>query len=74
MNINILQKIVLDKDKLAELVKGTDSKDLKELLGVKDGQISHLRQGRRRPDADGLLRLMMLYNLTPEDLATVKAN
>lgn len=70
-SINLLQNVVVDKTKIAELVKSTNSKDLKQLLGIKDSQASNIRRGERKPSADGLLRLLMAYNIKPEELATV---
>ena len=72
-NINILQNVVVNRDRIAELVKESSGSEIKQLLGIKDSQLSNLRRGDRSPSTDGLLRLMMMYNLTPEDLATVSS-
>lgn len=68
-DIDNLQNIVLDQTKLGALVRETSTNDLKQLLTIKDGQVSHLRRGARKPSADGLLRLMLLYKLSPADIA-----
>ncbi len=71
--IDQLQYVVIDKDKIAELVKSVNVNVVKELMGIKDGQVSHLRSGTRNPSANGLLRLMLFHNVSAEDIATVKA-
>lgn len=71
-NINVLQNVVVDTDKISALVKKTTPSDLKQLLDIKDSQVSNLRKGSRRPSANGLLRLMMLHNVNPSDLATIE--
>lgn len=71
-NISILQNVVVDKEKIAQLIKDTKSSDLKQLLDIKDSQVANLRKGERRPSANGLLRLMMMYGISPDDLATVE--
>ncbi len=72
-NINILQNVVVDKSKIAALIKETKSDDLKELLNIKDSQLANLRKGNRRPSANGLLRLMIMYDIAPGDIATVES-
>lgn len=71
-DISQLQNVVLDQDKLGALVRQTERDYLKQLLSVGDSQVANLRRGERKPSADGLLRLMMLYGVKPEDIATVK--
>lgn len=71
-NINILQNVVVNRARIAELVKESKGSEIKQLLGIKDSQLSNLRRGDRNPSTDGLLRLMMMYDLTAEDLATVE--
>lgn len=70
--INILRNVVVDKDKIASLIKESKDSDLRELLDIKDSQIRHLRTGKRRPSANGLLRLLMMFEVPPSDLATVE--
>lgn len=72
MNINILQNVVVDRAKLADLLRGVDINDLSRLLGVKNSQAYYVRRGERPPNVDGLLRLMMLHKLQPEDLAALE--
>jgi hypothetical protein len=72
MNIDILQNIVVDRNKLHDLVKDSDVNELSRLLGVKNGQAYYVRRGERPPTIDGLLRLMMLHNLQPGDLAALQ--
>lgn len=69
-DITQLQNIVLDRGKLGALVKQTEKDYLKQLLSIGDSQVSNLRRGDRKPSADGLLRLMMLYGLKAEDIVT----
>lgn len=71
-NINILQNVVVDKQKIAELIKDADNREIKQLLGIKDSQLHNLKRGERGPSSDGLLRLMMRYQVSADDLATVK--
>ena len=73
-NINILQNVVVDKHKIADLVRDMPKDDLKRLLGIKDSQVANLRNGDRRPSANGLLRLLMMHNIDPADLAGVEVN
>ncbi len=61
----------MDKEKVANLIKDTKNSDLKQLLDVKDSQVAHLRKGERRPSANGLLRLMIMYGVSPDEIATV---
>jgi hypothetical protein len=70
-DITQLQNVVLDKGKLATLVKTTEKDYLKQLLQIGDSQISNLRRGEKGPSADNLLRLMMLYGVKAEDIVTV---
>lgn len=72
-NISILRNVVVDRQKLATLCKGIDHEELAELLDVKTSQVANLRRGERRPSANGLLRLMMMYGIKPEDIAGVEA-
>ena len=71
-DISKLQNVELDRDKLGSLLQTTPNKELKRLLQVGDSQVSFLRRGERGPSADGLLKLMMLYGLKPQDLAVEK--
>lgn len=59
----------MDKEKVAELVKQSTSNEIKQLIGIRDGQVSNLRHGVRGPSANGLLRLMMYYGVKPKDIA-----
>lgn len=70
-NINILRNMVVDRDKVADLVRNSDVDDLAKLLGVKRSQAYYVRRGERPPTIDGLLRLMMLHGLKPDDIATL---
>lgn len=72
MNINILQNVIVDRAKLADLVKGADVDELSQLLGVKRSQAYYVRRGERPPTIDGLLRLMMFHKLQPEDIAALE--
>ena len=70
-DISTLQTAKLDQDKLGGLVSNTNEDYLKQLLGVGSSQIRSIRKGQRRPSADRLLRLMMLYDLKPADIITL---
>lgn len=68
-DIETLQNIKLNRAKLSEVLQGTKTAELKQLLNVGAGQIGWLRKGERSPSASGLLRLMLRYGLKPKDLA-----
>jgi hypothetical protein len=72
MNINVLQNIVVDRGKVKSLVGSKSISELEELFNVKQSQAYYLKRGDRMPTIDGLLRLMMLHNLTPGDLAALE--
>jgi hypothetical protein len=69
-NINILQNVVVDKTKIADLVKDLSRDEMKQLLGVKNSQAANIRRGEKAPSTNGLLRLMILRGVSAEDLAT----
>jgi hypothetical protein len=71
-DISKLPNVVLDRKKLAELINQTSPEYVGQLLAVKTSQVYNLRRGVRTPTVDGLLRLMMLYNLKPEEITTIK--
>lgn len=71
-NINDLQNVIIDHEKLRDL-RGSVHRDIiGEKIGVGASQIANIEQGIRKPSANGLLRLMMLYGIKPEDIATIK--
>lgn len=74
MDINNLQNAVLDQEKLAERLRTTSKDYLKQLLAIKDGQVAHLQKAARKPSANGLLRLMLLYGLEAKDIVKVEQN
>lgn len=69
-NINILQHVVVDKGKVADLVKDLSKDEMKQLLGIQNSQIANIRRGEKGPSTNGLLRLMILRGVTAEDIAT----
>jgi hypothetical protein len=71
MNINLLQNIIIDKDKVRELVKDRPVEEIERLFGYNKSQAYNVKNGLRLPSRDGILRLMMLHGLSAEDLATV---
>jgi len=73
-NIEKLQNVVVDREKVAALIKNSTANEVKQLIGVQDSQISNLRHGTRGPSANGLLRLMMYYGLQPKDLAKIEGS
>lgn len=74
MDISNLQNTVLDQAKLSELVKTTNNDYIKQLLDIKDAQLAYLKNGKRGPSTNGLLRLMLLYGLEAKDIVTVNQN
>lgn len=70
-NVNILQNVVIDRCKIATIIKDTKSSDLKKLLNIKNSQVTNLRRGDRGLSANGLLRLMIMYDIKPDDLAII---
>lgn len=72
MNINVLQNIVVDRGKVKSLIGQKSVNELEELFNVKQSQAYYLKRGERMPTIDGLLRLMMLHKLQPEDLAALE--
>lgn len=45
--------------------------EVSNVVGVSVGSLSHYELGRRRPDPTVLLRLCLLYGLSPERLVRV---
>lgn len=71
-NITELNNIVLDPKKLKPL-RGTVSREhIGRQIGVGGSQIANYENGERKPSADKLLRLMMLYGVKPDDISTVE--
>lgn len=70
-DIEDLEKIVVDHTKWLALRGGISRESVGKILGVSANQIANYEMGRKTPPGDRLLRLMMLYNVRPEDIATV---
>ena len=68
MNITNLRKVTLDKSRLAEKVQSMSNDEIKDLLAVKDSQMFNIRRGEKSPSVDGLLRLMIYHDISPNDL------
>jgi len=67
-DIDTLQDLVLDKDKLTETIQRMDNEEIKQFFGVKDSQMFYLRRGEKWPTVEGVLRLMNKYKLKPQDM------
>jgi transcriptional regulator with XRE-family HTH domain len=63
------QNIKIDHNKLRDLRGERSQADIGEAIGVSGGQISNIENGAKKPSAEGLLRLMLLYNVCPKDIA-----
>jgi transcriptional regulator with XRE-family HTH domain len=64
-----LQKVKLDPNKLRDLRGERSQTDVGTAIGVTGGQISNIENGAKKPSAEGLLRLMLLYDICPKDIA-----
>jgi transcriptional regulator with XRE-family HTH domain len=64
-----LRNIELDPRKLRPLRGNVSRAAIGESIGVGSSQVANYENGAKKPSADKLLRLMMLYNVRPEDLA-----
>jgi plasmid maintenance system antidote protein VapI len=73
-NINILKNLVVDREKVNEMVGQLTVEELSELLKVQKSQAYYVRNGQRMPTVHGLVRLMMYYNLQPSDLVALENN
>jgi transcriptional regulator with XRE-family HTH domain len=67
-DINNLQNVELDPAKLKGLRGSVDKAAVGSQIGVGSTQIANYENGYRKPSADKLLRLMLLYNVKPEDI------
>ena len=70
--ITNLNRVEIDFRKLKELRGEVQQTEIGEKIGVSDRQISNIEQGIRNPSAKGLLRLMLLYKINPEDIAIIR--
>lgn len=71
-DITQLQKVTLDKVKLKSLRGSVSRAAVGQQIGVGSSQVANYENGERKPSADKLLRLMMLYNVKPDEIATVE--
>lgn len=71
-DIDNLTNIVVDTTKFKDLRGGLSRAEIGRKIGVTGNQIANIEAGYRKPSADGLLRLMVLYRLKPQDLAVEK--
>ena len=69
---NKLKEIGINHAKLKELRGTVNQSEIGGKIGVSDRQISNIEAGIRNPSAEGLLRLMLLYGIKPEDIALIK--
>jgi transcriptional regulator with XRE-family HTH domain len=65
-----LRDINIDPHKLKTLRGSVDRGTIGEQIGVGASQISNYENGLRKPSADKLLRLLVLYNAKAEDIIT----
>lgn len=75
-DISNLHNLVLNGKKIRELRENAalERADVGKRIGVGSSQIANIEQGIRKPSANGLLRLMLLYGVKPEDLTMVETN
>lgn len=71
-DITQLQKITLDRGKLKALRGSVSRAAVGQQIGVGSSQVANYENGERKPSADKLLRLMMLYNVRADELSTVQ--
>lgn len=69
-DINTLQNVIIDHEKLRNLRGSVHRNVIGEQIGVGGSQIANIEQGIRKPSGDKLLRLMLLYGVKAEDIAT----
>lgn len=67
-----LKNIVVDTSKFKDLRGDASRAEIGQKIGVTGNQIANIEAGYRKPSANGLLRLMVLYGLKPQDVATEK--
>lgn len=71
-NIKDLNKYGVDNVRLRELRGSTSRGDVGAMIGVGSNQIANYEYGIRIPPGDKLLKLMMLFNVTPQQIAKIQ--
>lgn len=70
--IDNIKDVVIDHEKLKALRGSTHKDVIGKQIGVSGNQVANIERGFRDPSAKGLLRMMILYGVGPEDIATVE--